>query len=1666
MKRDFATRTLFLMVLISFALAGVPAAAAPDSTYSENFDTAANWTDVTGNGFTSYGTKTYSSTSYPAITFRGELSLRQTANTQDGFAATHNNSTYAWRLQDASGSLWQAKVTTGGVGTFSVWVRRWDNSPDPNYIVEYSINNGTSWTSVQTINNAWLGSSDWKQLSGTINTSNGAGDADDIIIRIRRVSGERLMVDDFEMTDYASAEPNPPLINEFVLNHTGTDAYEYLEARGDPSTDYSAYTILQVEGDSGANEGQIISLHQLGATNANGYWTTGYLAEVLQNGTLTLLLVKNFTGSVNTDLDTNDDGIFEATPWATIADAVAVSDGGAGDITYGSTVLDPAFAGGSFAPGGASRIPDGTDTDSSADWMLNDFNGAGIPALDPGTPVYGEAYNTPGAVNAVVPPAIIINEIDSDTPSTDVAEFIELYDGGAGNTALDGLVVVLYNGNGDVSYGAFDLDGRSTDAAGYFIICGNAANVANCDWDVSPDQDLIQNGADAVALFTANASDFPNGTGVTTANLVDAIVYDTDDADDAGLLVLLNAGQPQVNEGSNGASDTESNQRCPNGSGGARNTSTYSQSTPTPGSVNNCPADVPPTITSTVPTSGATGISTGTTITVNFSEIVDATASAFTVACPVGTPVTFTSNPTLPANDTSSIVLTPSSPLPAGVTCTVTAVAIQITDNDGTIHQLDGDKNGTGGDNYVFTFTTAGGFTKIHAIQGSGSAVVPGTFTVEAIVTGDYQGVTGVDDYKLDGFFIQEEDADADANAATSEGIFVYCLTCPTNVVVGDKVQVTGASSEYFGMSQLNATTAGAVVVVSQNNALPTPVALTLPAPGVTATDLAGAQAQINAYYEPFEGMLVKFPAQLSVTEYFELSRYGQVVLAQGGRFRQFTDANAPSASGYTAHQIDLAKRTVILDDDSNQQNHALFENVPVFHPVPGFSITNYVRGGDTITDLTGVLHWSFAGLTGTDAWRVRPVMNASNAPVYPYTFTSGNPRGAAADVGGNIKAASFNVLNYFTTLGSRGANSTAELDRQAAKIVAAFAGLNADVIGVMEIENNNDGAIADLVGRLNASAGAGAYAYIATGTVGDDEITVGIIYKTAKVTPIGAVQTLTAAAFTDPNNTGSQRNRPAVAQTFEENAWGERFTVVVNHLKSKGSCPSSGPDIDQGDGQGCWNDTRQKAAAYMVGTWIPTLAASSGDPDFLIVGDLNAYRKEDPITNIKNAGYADLLDTWLGAPAYGYVFDGQLGYLDHALSNASLTPQVTGATEWHINADEVNLLDYNDTVQDSGEQDFNVKPSATTLYEANAYRSSDHDPVLVGLGLYPDLSDLAAYGLAWHTGQGTPWRLGTGWTGDPTSGTGTDSDDGVARNYADSWNDTRGEVYVTVTGPAGKWACLNAWLDYSDGSATAGTVETPDGQFNTNEHVVNNLPIGPGTSQLVTFPLESGVIDSAATYNMRFRLVPAPDPNVQSCVGVTLAAAAGPLAPDGGASPTGRADGGEVEDHSFNAGPLAITLAYFTAAMTTDGVTLTWETLSEVNNAGFNVYRADASLTAADDGSTGADPLSMTEWVRLNPALIPAAAPGSPEGQAYSYTDTTAEVGMTYWYMLVDITLDGAATQHPPLQVTVGEPNALGLAAFGAAALPPAAGPSLAGLAALALAALTAGGRRQRPRI
>ena len=198
------------------------------------------------------------------------------------------------------------------------------------------------------------------------------------------------------------------------------------------------------------------------------------------------------------------------------------------------------------------------------------------------------AVGSPGNQEAIeIASEIVINEVDADTEGTDILEFVELFDGGVGNTSLDGFVLVLFNGSDDASYNAFDLDGFSTDANGYFVI--GTAGVANVDLVLPNPDNNIQNGADAVALFQGDDTDFPNDTPVTTTNLIDAVVYDTNDGDDAGLLVLLNAGQPQLNEDENDDKDFHSLQRIPNGSGGLRNTESFIAIPPSPGEENTVP---------------------------------------------------------------------------------------------------------------------------------------------------------------------------------------------------------------------------------------------------------------------------------------------------------------------------------------------------------------------------------------------------------------------------------------------------------------------------------------------------------------------------------------------------------------------------------------------------------------------------------------------------------------------------------------------------------------------------------------------------------------------------------------------------------------------------------------------------------------------------------------------------------------------------------------------------------------------------------------------------------------------------------------------------------------------------------------------------------------------
>jgi predicted extracellular nuclease len=633
----------------------------------------------------------------------------------------------------------------------------------------------------------------------------------------------------------------------------------------------------------------------------------------------------------------------------------------------------------------------------------------------------------------------------------------------------------------------------------------------------------------------------------------------------------------------------------------------------------------------------------------------------------------------------------------------------------------------------VVTFTTDDGqevscevavtvlaITPISAVQGSGatSPEAGELVLVEAVVTSPFTTTDATS-----GFFAQEEAADVDADPATSEGVFVFCSTnCPPDVAKGDVVRAAGVVEERFGTTQISATAAGATSIVGTAD-VPAPVVLTEPSGAAT-----------EPTYESIEGMIATFTGTLTVREHFELARFGQIELIAGPRPYTFTHVAEPDVDGNAAYTAALASRTIVLDDDTDDQNDDIDgpdSNEPYAYPTAawagpaadGLSVDHRFRAGDTTTGLTGVMQWAFG------SWRMRPV------PDQAYEFAPSNPAPATpADVGGRLRVASFNVLNYFHqvdttasensgpcgptgTQDCRGADSEEERLLQLAKITDALVELDADVVGLIEIENDAGQATQDIVDALNATGEVGTYAAVQTGFIGTDAIKVAFIYRIDTVATVGAPAVLTSAIDARFNDL---RNRPALIQTFEEIATGERFTATINHLKSKGSSCANDtpPDPDRGDGAGNCNLSRTNAARALA-DYLATDPTGSGDPDVIILGDLNSYRNEDPIDVLRGAGYTDLVKKFGGDAAYSYLFDGTLGYLDHALGNASLTPQVTGVTEWHTNADEPELLDYNDDVRDIGEADFfERKSAALPLDRPDARRASDHDPVLVGLQL------------------------------------------------------------------------------------------------------------------------------------------------------------------------------------------------------------------------------------------------------------------------------------------------------------------------------------------------------------
>ncbi|HST46692.1 ExeM/NucH family extracellular endonuclease [Jatrophihabitans sp.] len=594
------------------------------------------------------------------------------------------------------------------------------------------------------------------------------------------------------------------------------------------------------------------------------------------------------------------------------------------------------------------------------------------------------------------------------------------------------------------------------------------------------------------------------------------------------------------------------------------------------------------------------------------------------------------------------------------------------------------------------------------------------TVTTTGIVTAAYP------DGGFKGYYLQTPGTggalDLTSHTA-SDGIFVFQSTgaLPAAVQVGKYLQVTGSVSEFFGLTELS-------VAAADVTDLGTP-------PAAVTAATTSSWPTTDAARESLEGMLYRPTGNYTVTNTFTTNQFGEVGLASGTKpLIQRTEVERPGPASASATEADNAARAVTLDDGSSINFLATSGGLLVNGNLtpPYISQTAPVRVGEPVAFNSDVVV-DFRN----NVWKFQPTSTVVGPDNTASPVSFGNTRTSAPDsayIGtADLKVASFNVLNYFTTLGTdnsscvpfkdrdgdgssvsggcdqRGAWDSADFARQEAKIVKAINALDADVVGLMEIENSarlgeaTDEALNHLVSALNADAGAGTWAANPSSAelppVADmDVINSAIIYKPAKVARVGASRAL----GTQSASGGAFDNaREPLGQVFHPVAGGDDFLFVVNHFKSKGSAGPWPGDADTGDGQGSSNESRVRQATALR-DWVPTVQGAA--KAVVMVGDYNSYAQEDPLQVLYDAGYTDA-EHQFNHGEYSYSFSGLSGSLDHVLMNAAALKRATGADIWNINSPESVALEYS-----------RWNYTATDFYQADPYASSDHDPVVVGL--------------------------------------------------------------------------------------------------------------------------------------------------------------------------------------------------------------------------------------------------------------------------------------------------------------------------------------------------------------
>ena len=608
--------------------------------------------------------------------------------------------------------------------------------------------------------------------------------------------------------------------------------------------------------------------------------------------------------------------------------------------------------------------------------------------------------------------------------------------------------------------------------------------------------------------------------------------------------------------------------------------------------------------------------------------------------------------------------------------------------------------------------------------DGDDSQLINQTVETKGVVTAAYPKGENANLKGLEGFTIQTPGTGGtwDPARTASDGLFVFMgKSSATMPSIGDCVVVKGKVAEYSGVKNATAATQ------SLTQLLPQSITAATDCDPVKPTELSGVPTQDQM--EALESMLVLPKDTWTITDNYKTNRYGTLSLTPGTEvLRTATDVVAPGAAAQ-AYEAENAAKTLDLDDASTTD------------------LTNFKQNGHK--ERYAYLANGAPARVGYHVTFTKPVVLESRFGSFvfqPTQMTAGNPdrspvtitgeRPAAPSVSGDTKVATFNVLNYFSDLGEnepgckgyedrdhkyvtdkncklRGAWSSQAFANQQTKIVQAINTIDADVVALEEIENpvasgvstDRDGALKSLVNALNAAAGSEVWAYVpspSTVPANEDVIRIAFIYKKAKIAPVGD-----SVIYDDPAYTGLARQ--PLAQEFkpitDANHEGKNFVVIANHFKSKGSAPKNlsgaeaAANTDNGDGQGNSNGVRVKQARALA-----TFAQRFNGTPTLLVGDFNAYTKEDPLKVLTDAGWAHES----GHGDSSYVYGGRSGSMDHVFANSAAHPLITEVKSWAVNAQESIAFEYS-----------RANYNAYLAFEAdNPYRASDHNPEIIGLNL------------------------------------------------------------------------------------------------------------------------------------------------------------------------------------------------------------------------------------------------------------------------------------------------------------------------------------------------------------